>query len=103
MTVESNDTQCVLRLEGDGTMASAAELKTALLQALQTSQDVSVEFSCVPEIDITIVQLLWAAERAAALGNRRLLIRAPETLAALARDAGFEGVFGLPPAAQARG
>jgi len=49
------DNGCLLRLEGTVDIASAAEFKTLLLQALAVGRD----------LDVTAVQLLWAADREA--------------------------------------
>lgn len=109
MTLESNDTECILRLDGDCTLTSAAELKAALVQALagaagaalagtaiasQPNQALCLDLDGAGEIDITALQLLWAAEQAARLGDRRLVSRVPEGIRGLARDAGFDSFLG---------
>ena len=97
MTVESNDTQFILRLDGDCTIGSAAELKAALAQGLAASskeaKDLCLDLGNAGEIDIAALQLLWAAQRAAMLNNRGFVARAPETVRAVARDSGFAGLF----------
>lgn len=98
MTVESNETQFILRLNGDCTMTSAAELKAALVEALaaatKEAKELCVDFGDAGEIDITALQLLWAVQRACLLDNRRFMSHAQEAARALARETGFAGLFG---------
>jgi ABC-type transporter Mla MlaB component len=98
LTVESNDTQYILRLDGDCTMLSAAELKAALVEGLAAAKDLNkdlrVDLSAAGEIDITGLQLLWAAQRAAELDHRRFVSQAREEILAFTRNAGFEGLPG---------
>jgi anti-anti-sigma factor len=56
---------CRIHLEGAIDISSAAELKAALVRALETAQELDVSFAAATELDVTGVQLLWAAERAA--------------------------------------
>lgn len=90
MILESNDTTCILRLDGDCTLTSAAELKSALIQALTGNKALCVDCNGAGEVDITALQLLWAAEQAARSGERSLVSRVPEAMQGFARDAGFE-------------
>jgi ABC-type transporter Mla MlaB component len=101
--LESNGTECILHLDGDCTLTSAAELKSALIQALaerasgQAAQPVNtvcLDFGRAGEVDIAALQLLWAAEQAARAGERRLVSRVPEGIRGLARDAGFDSFPG---------
>lgn len=98
MIAVSNGTAYILRLEGDCTMAAAAELKAALIQGLAAARDLGkdlcVDLGGAGEIDITTLQLLWAAEQAAASEKRGLVSQVPEALRALAHDAGFQGFPG---------
>jgi anti-anti-sigma regulatory factor len=97
LTVESNETQCILRLDGDCTMTSAAQLKAALVEGLaaatKEAKELCVDFGDAGEIDITALQLLWAAQRACLLDNRRFMSCAKEAARSLAREAGFAGLF----------
>jgi anti-anti-sigma regulatory factor len=56
----------VLRLHGSVDIAAAADLKAALLKALESSKQVQVVTLGVSDLDVTALQLLWAARRAAA-------------------------------------
>jgi len=55
----------VIRLQGDVNICSAAEFKQILLRALARGKDVRVDLSSVTELDLSALQLLWAAEREA--------------------------------------
>jgi anti-anti-sigma factor len=55
---------CV-RLQGDVNICSAAEFKQILLRALARGKDILVDLSSVTELDVSALQLLWAAEREA--------------------------------------
>ena len=67
MSVSCNEGQelSLLRCEGDVKVSSAAELKQLLLRALERGKDIQVDLASVTEVDITTLQLLWAAEREA--------------------------------------
>jgi ABC-type transporter Mla MlaB component len=94
VTVEHNETQWVLRLEGDCGMNTAAELKALLLAGLASGRELSIELAKAGEIDVTVLQLLWAAQRAAARQQMAFQTRVPEAVAALARQAGLESFPG---------
>ncbi len=70
VTLEQNDTRSMIRLEGAIDIGSAGELKTLLVQALEQGKDgpgkeVRVALAAATDMDVTAVQLLWAAERKA--------------------------------------
>lgn len=90
MTLERAETQWVLHLEGECSMASAAELRGLLREGLSAAPELVVDLQAVAEIDIAVLQLLWSAERDAGRQNRKFLSRVPEALAQVAREAGFE-------------
>lgn len=99
--VEQSEGECRVRIEGEINIAAAAELKKMLIAALAPGKNVRVELEGVAGIDITTLQLLWAAEREA----RRLGVgfavagAGTETLAAVVAEAGLEG-FRAPGATQ---
>jgi len=66
IVLEQSDNASVLRLTGAIDISCAAELKTVLLQALSSGGDIRIEVDEANELDVTAVQLLWAAEREAA-------------------------------------
>lgn len=65
VTLEQNETLSLLRFEGAIDISLAAELKTLLLQALGSGCEVSVSIEAATDLDVTAVQLLWAAAREA--------------------------------------
>ncbi len=65
VTLEQNETLSLLRFEGAIDISLAAELKTLLLQALGSGCEVSVSIAAATDLDVTAVQLLWAAAREA--------------------------------------
>ena|SRR5208283_4369809 len=94
MKVENNETRWILRLEADCGLSSAAELKALLLEGLASGKSMEVDLGAAAEIDITVLQLLWAARHAAERQKRELITQAPEEILNLARDAGFENFPG---------
>ena len=89
VTMEKLDNQSILHLDGELTVTSAVELKGILLAAL-TEGDLQLDMERTEEIDITIMQLLWAAGRDAERKGVSFSIRASEAASRAARDAGFE-------------
>jgi len=77
-------------LEGECTVTSVAEIKELLVAGLATGSGLQVDLERAEEIDITILQLLWAAEREAAQTQVRFAVQASEQARAAARAAGFE-------------
>jgi hypothetical protein len=81
-----------VRLEGVIDISSAAELKAILLEALTACRDVRLDAGEATYLDITAMQLLWAAEREA----RKLKVgfgcgdELPAPVRSGLRDAGFE-------------
>ena len=81
-----------IHLEGPIDIACAAELKQMFLDALKPGCAVHVQLVDVTDLDVTAVQLLWAARRAARASNQPFTIAGPMPVpvyTALA-DAGFE-------------
>ncbi|MGB8011103.1 MAG: STAS domain-containing protein [Terriglobales bacterium] len=83
---------CLIGLEGEIDIASATELKKLLLQALGSGQEVRVDVERATEMDVTALQLLWAAEREARGAGRaiRLAGRVPDEIAVSVGESGFE-------------
>jgi ABC-type transporter Mla MlaB component len=91
VTLEQNESDCVLHLDGEVGIGTAAELKTLLSQALSTGRDVRINMVRVTEVDVTVMQLIWAAAREADKLRRRLSVAAgvPEEILAAWADAGL--------------
>ena len=85
----------MIRLAGEFTLTSAAELKNLLLQGLASGNDLRLDLEQAEAIDITSMQLLWAAGREADRKGASLAIQMSDAAATAARDAGFERFPGL--------
>jgi anti-anti-sigma regulatory factor len=90
--LEENKERCSIHLEDEINIACARELKNLLLQGLASGKDLSVELERATELDVTAMQLLFAAEREA----RKLEVgfsiagRVPDQISIAVVDAGFE-------------
>jgi ABC-type transporter Mla MlaB component len=87
---ERLENRSVIRLEGELTVASAAELKGVLMEALSGGEDCEVDLGGAEGIDLTVMQLLWAAGREAGRLGVNIVFHAQEAASMAARDAGFE-------------
>jgi anti-anti-sigma regulatory factor len=94
VSLEEHETHSLIRIEGAITIALAVELKAALLEGLASGRDLRLELEHAEEIDVTAMQLLWAAEREAAREGRRIVSHISEAAGRAARDAGFERLPG---------
>jgi anti-anti-sigma regulatory factor len=92
VTLHLSEGPSVIRLEGEINITSAAELKTILLQALGSGKAVRVDLAGATELDVTALQLLWAAEREARGSSLGFALAGlvPEEVSATVLDAGFE-------------
>jgi len=93
VTLEQDDALGTIRLEGAVDIGCAAELKEMLLDALASGKEVRVALDGATGLDVTAIQLLWAAERAAKGAGIGFAIegQTPEPVLAALADAGFEG------------
>jgi anti-anti-sigma factor len=92
LTLDQSEAIYVLRLEGEVDITSAMELKKLLSGALMPGRELRLDLEHATELDITILQLLFAAEREAkALGMKFTLVGpVPEKILIAAGDVGFE-------------
>ena len=92
ITGDQSEAGWLIRLEGEISISSAAELKRLLIEALGSGRDSRVEVEHATELDVTALQLLWAAEREArGLGRGFTRVgRLPEEISVALGDAGFE-------------
>ncbi len=90
VTGEQHATHLLIRLENTVSFTSADELKKLLLEGLASGKTLQLDLERAEEIDVTVMQLLWAAEREAARAGLGLVSRVSEAAAAAAREAGFE-------------
>jgi anti-anti-sigma regulatory factor len=93
-TFDRSTTPATLRLEGNLEIGSAAELQSRLLEALAVGEPIRIVLEGVTGLDVTGLQLLTAAERAAqARGAAWVRSGAmPERLKRTADEAGWERV-----------
>ena len=79
-------------MEGQINIASAAELKKLLLEALASGRELRVDLDLATDLDVTALQLLWAAERAARGASKGFTLsgRVPDEIAIAMAEAGFE-------------
>ncbi len=92
VTLDHGEGDCLLHLDGEINIASAAELKALLIEALASGKDLRVDLERATQLDITALQLLWAAERKAAGAELRFTVAGsvPQELADAVAEAGFE-------------
>jgi len=78
-------------LEGAVDISVAAELKQSLLEALGAGKDLHISLAAVTELDVTAVQLLWAAAREAKAQGVAFVLDEPASpaLARTLADSGF--------------
>ena len=91
----SGDKRSVL-LDGELTLPNAQPLRSAFLKALVESDDVSLLFENVREVDLSCLQLLCSAHRSAARLQKRFVIEGPvpPALRDAAEEAGFSRLHG---------
>ena len=65
VTLEQKDALTLIQLEGAIDIGCAAELKELLMEKLKSGAAVYVSLESATGLDITAVQLLWAAAREA--------------------------------------
>ena len=81
-----------IRLEGAIDIGCALELKALLVQGLKTGSEVRVLLAEATELDVTVVQLLWAARREAKASSVGFAFdgQAPEPVSAALAEVGIE-------------
>ena len=82
-----------ITLQGRVTVASATELKEELSQALDSRREISVSLAGAVSLDITAMQLLWAASRDSRAAGRAFTLQGPVSpqLLAIFEEAGVPG------------
>jgi len=63
VTLEQDAELNLIRLEGAIEIGCAAEFKKLLVQALESGRPMRVSLEAATDLDVTSVQLLWAAAR----------------------------------------
>jgi anti-anti-sigma regulatory factor len=102
-TLEQSGELCEIRASGVVNIAGAADWKQCLLQALASGKEILLRLEMGSEMDVTALQLLWAAEREARALARRFTVARPipEEVAITVKNAGFEK-FPIPVDARAQ-
>ncbi len=77
ITLDESKSKAVISLEGAVDISSAAELKTLLLRALDSGKKVRVSLDKATVLDVTAVELLWAAEREASKASIKFSFSGP--------------------------
>lgn len=82
----------LIELEGAIDIAGAAELKSVLVEALAFARETRISLRKATSVDVTAVQMLWAAEQEAKTSGAILALEGevPEAVRAVLRAAGFE-------------
>jgi len=92
VTLEQKDALALIRLEGAIDVGCAAELKELLMEKLKSGSAVYVALESATGLDITAVQLLWAAAREAQRVGVEFGFkgRTPEAVRCALAEAGIE-------------
>jgi anti-anti-sigma factor len=90
-TVEDRENLSLVRLEGAIDIASAAELKSVLVSVLASKKEIRLTLEGITELDITALQLLYAAERDASKAGFPFLLTGSVSneISAAVTDAGL--------------
>ena len=94
VTVNREASRWVIRLEGECALASVAELKSLLVEALSSGKELELDLLGAEQIDVALMQLLWTAGREAALREVSMLSHVNQSSTDAAREAGFEAFPG---------
>jgi hypothetical protein len=103
LTMDREETHSLIRVEGEFNVTSAAELKNLLIEALASGQKIQLDLTRSAEIDVSLLQLLWAAEREAPWRDLGLVSSVPEAAGRAALDAGFARFPGTGDSGVSRG
>ena len=94
ITLVQREPNRLIRLQGRLTVAASAELKSQLLDGIASGKDLEVDMENADEIDLSILQLLWAASRDATERGVAMVSHPSEAATLAARDAGFDRIPG---------
>ncbi len=86
-----------LKISGDVTLVNAAEVKDAVLNALKSSKNVTIDMKKVEGIDLSFLQIYIAARHSADISKKELsMVNPPEELLKLIEASGFGHYFKFP-------
>lgn len=91
-SLQKSDSEWVLRLEGEVDISCAAEFKRALMEAVASGKRTRIDAGGVEEVDVTAIQLLWAAARECEKSGKELVMEPAMSpvLQQAAMQTGFE-------------
>lgn len=94
VALEQGEESSTIRLEGAIDIALAGELRAALLAALTSGGELRVSLGGATDLDVTAMQLLWAARRMADASDVRFAFegQAQERVTAALAAAGLEKI-----------
>ena len=92
VTFENGETLNAITFEGSIGIADAANLKSLLIGALATGKETHIALEQATDLDVTAVQLLWAAQREARKRGIGFTFdgAVPKGISATLTGAGFE-------------
>jgi anti-anti-sigma regulatory factor len=96
LTIQRQDPDWLIKIDGQNTLASAEELKNVLFDWLAAEKDLQLDLAEAEDIDIATLQLLHAAASAAARAGVAMTCRASSAVTAAVRDSGFGRIPGFP-------
>lgn len=91
ITVQATEESSTIRLDGEIDINCSDELKSALVKALSGPHALQLEVGGITGVDVTAVQLLWAAARSAEKAGKPFLVAdaLAERVRDVVREAGF--------------
>jgi anti-anti-sigma regulatory factor len=96
IAIDNSATRCVVRLEGDIDVTCSTELKRTLIEAISSGKEVQIDLAQAGDLDVTAIQLLWAAKREAEKAALPFVVSAevPENIHRAVCEAGFKNFPG---------
>jgi len=89
-SLEQSEETAKLSIAGSMTIEDAANLKTTLVDIMADSSLIEVDLSATEETDLSCLQVLCSAHRAAVhAGKKLVLLKAADSLITCLEDAGF--------------
>jgi anti-anti-sigma factor len=94
--LNDGETRCVIQFEGEVDIASAAELKAVVIEAISSGKELQVDLEHTTDLDVAVAQLLWSAARhAQTAGTSFAVLHVSESVRGTLRDIGL-GDFPTP-------
>jgi anti-anti-sigma regulatory factor len=77
VTLDQDEARCTLRIDGEATISISVSLKEHLVHALALEAPVYIDLNGITDVDITALQLFWAAHREAESLGKELTFSSP--------------------------